>query len=268
MRYKSKTMKHNVKFSIITVVYNGQGCIEKTIKSVIGQSYSNIEYIIIDGSSEDETLNICDKYKDTIDVLVSESDSGLYDAMNKGITKATGDYIIFMNCDDRFHSPDVLEMIVQQMNSKGADFLYGDSFDVHNEEDRINYKKSLPFIFRYYGMFTHHQSMFYKREIIQHHKIRFNTEYKIAADYDFTLHFLRYAKKHQYFNFAISDFMLGGISENHFKLGKKEQILIRDKQTSLLFLVNKLLFTLQMTVYFFKSKMNFLYKKLRYREHI
>lgn len=259
-------MKNDIYFTIITIVYNGQKCIEKTIQSVVGQSYRNIEYIIIDGSSQDETLKICNKYKNDVDILLSEPDDGLYDAMNKGLAKATGDYVLFMNCDDTFHNLDALEQISRQLNGNDVEFLYGDSFDV-NCEDNMNYKKSLPFVFRFYGMFTHHQSMFYKKEVIEKHQIRFNTKYKIAADYDFTLNFLKYIKKYQYFNFAISDFMLGGISENNFRMGKKEQVLIRSEQTSIPLFLNKLLFTLQLLVFFFKTKMNFLYKKLRYKDH-
>ena len=97
---KSDMEKETYKVSVITVVYNGVKTIERTIKSVLGQSYGNIEYIIIDGNSTDGTQQLVTKYLDSIAYFISEKDSGIYDAMNKGIDRATGDYVIFINSDD------------------------------------------------------------------------------------------------------------------------------------------------------------------------
>ena len=88
------------KLSVITVVYNGEKYIEDAIKSVLSEKNDYIEYIIIDGASEDATLNIIEKYKNNIDVVISEPDEGIYDAMNKGIGVASGDYVVFLNSDD------------------------------------------------------------------------------------------------------------------------------------------------------------------------
>ena len=106
---------HNPKFSIITVTFNAGKVLEKTIQSVISQSYRNVEYILVDGKSKDNTLSIADTYKEWIHCLVSEPDKGLYDAMNKGIRLATGDYLCFLNAGDKFHDKDTLQRMVDSL---------------------------------------------------------------------------------------------------------------------------------------------------------
>ena len=110
---------HNIhphpKFSIITVTYNAEKVLEDTIQSIVTQSYKNVEYIIVDGGSTDGTLTIVNKYKEHIHTLVSEPDKGLYDAMNKGIKLATGDYLCFLNAGDGLHEDDTLLRIVHSL---------------------------------------------------------------------------------------------------------------------------------------------------------
>lgn len=119
------------KISVVTVCYNAINDIEKTILSVINQTYSNIEYIIIDGGSTDGTMDIVNKYKDKIDVIVSEPDKGIYDAMNKGIDRATGDWINFMNAGDCFFNNVALENVFpRNYESVNFDILYG--YQVHS----------------------------------------------------------------------------------------------------------------------------------------
>ena len=101
------------KFSIITVTYNAEAVLEDTIQSVISQTYHHVEYIIVDGASKDSTLSIIDRYRDRITRIVSEPDKGLYDAMNKGIRLATGDYLCFLNAGDSFHEDDTLQQMVR-----------------------------------------------------------------------------------------------------------------------------------------------------------
>ena len=102
--------------SIVTVTYHDKIGLEKTIKSVQGQSYDNIEYIVIDGGSTDGTIEIIKKYEDRIDYWISEPDSGIYDAMNKGIDAATGDFVIFMNSNDTFYTEGTVETFARQMS--------------------------------------------------------------------------------------------------------------------------------------------------------
>src|SRR5690554_4083025 len=115
-----------MKFSIITVCKNSEATIENTILSVISQSYCDFEYIIVDGVSTDKTLDIVNKYRGSIAKIISEPDSGLYDAMNKGINAASGDYLFFLNSDDKFIDDNVLEKTYIKAKNNKAELLYGD----------------------------------------------------------------------------------------------------------------------------------------------
>ncbi|EFJ2165730.1 glycosyltransferase, partial [Escherichia coli] len=109
------------KLSIVTVVYNGERFIENAINSVISQKNEQVEYIIVDGGSTDSTLNIIEKYKNKIDIFISEKDKGIYDAMNKGWSKATGEYVAFLNSDD-FYQPGLLNSVLNETN-KNPDMI-------------------------------------------------------------------------------------------------------------------------------------------------
>lgn len=106
------------KFSIVTVCRNAEKTIERTIRSVIAQTYPNKEFVVIDGASSDGTRAILEKYRDKIDVVVSEPDKGIYDAMNKGVSRATGDYVIFINADDYFYDDRALEHAAGTLSSR------------------------------------------------------------------------------------------------------------------------------------------------------
>jgi len=122
-----------IKISVVTVVYNGEKYIEEAIKTVLQQNYQNIEFIIIDGKSQDKTLDIINKYRNRIDVLISEEDKGIYDAMNKGIAHATGDAIIFHNVGDYYCRNDVFKKIAQVLEDENVDSCYGDLLFIRNE---------------------------------------------------------------------------------------------------------------------------------------
>ncbi len=116
------------KFSIITVTYNAGKVLEDTIQSVITQTYKNMEYILVDGGSTDNTLSIINQYRSMIQQVISEPDRGLYDAMNKGIKMATGDYICFLNAGDAFHEDDTLQQMVHSLTENALpDVLYGET---------------------------------------------------------------------------------------------------------------------------------------------
>ena len=132
------------KFSIITVTYNAEKVLEDTIQSVISQTYHHIEYIIVDGASKDGTLSIINRYRSRIHTVVSEPDKGLYDAMNKGIALASGDYLCFLNAGDCFHEDDTLQQMVHTINgSELPDVLYGETAIVDLEKFQTGYV-SLP----------------------------------------------------------------------------------------------------------------------------
>ncbi len=222
----------NNKISIITVVYNGENGIERTIKSVINQTYLDKEYIIIDGESQDKTIQICNQYKTNISRIISEPDEGIYNAMNKGIQLASGAFIIFMNCGDYFAANDVLEKVtnaVKKLKYKSM-FVYGDSFE-KNDDGKLFLKSARNIKYRITGMFAHHQAIFYNLKIIKKNKLKYDTKYKIAADYDFTLKYLEYItyQNTEKLGFPICIFSLGGESSQKAYLGFKEQFLIKIK---------------------------------------
>ncbi len=179
--------KTNPTFSIITVVYNDVKNIEETIKSVINQTYKNFEYIIIDGNSDDGTVEKIKKYEKEIDYWISEKDKGIYDAMNKGIKKSKGELLFFLNSNDFFYNKDVLKNIEKKyLENNKPDILYGRMFFKYNDplkEDgvppQIHPKKRLP-----NGYSIYHQATFVKKDIFN--KIGFfDIMYKVAGDYDF-----------------------------------------------------------------------------------
>jgi len=134
----------NVKISIITVCYNSSETIEDTIKSVIGQSYSNIEYIIIDGASSDNTLEIIKKYQDQITKVISEKDNGFYDAINKGIGLTSGEIVAILNSDDLYQDENVIHDVLDLFDTKNLDASYADLVYVDRTETNkiIRYWKS------------------------------------------------------------------------------------------------------------------------------
>lgn len=130
------------KFSIITVTYNAEAVLEDTIQSVISQTYHHVEYILVDGASKDGTLSIIDRYRDRITRIVSEPDKGLYDAMNKGIRLATGDYLCFLNAGDSFHEDDTLQQMVRSISGNELpDVLYGETELVDKEGHFIRMRR-------------------------------------------------------------------------------------------------------------------------------
>ena len=167
--------------TIVTVVRNGEKTLEQTILSVINQTYRNIEYIIVDGESTDGTLDIIKKYEDKIDYWVSEADKGIYDAMNKGIALATGDFIALLNSDD-WYELDACEIIVNRINEKDADIYYGMIRVIKDEA---------PFIIRGYTdrvlplHMIPHQACFVKKNIYKIYQ--YDIKYKMAADHDFMI---------------------------------------------------------------------------------
>ncbi len=178
-----------MKISIITACYNADATIERTIKSVLNQSYKNIEYIIVDGGSSDKTLDIIKSYSHGISNMVSEPDKGIYDALNKGITLATGDFIGFLHADDAFASSQIIEKITQLATN--SDAVYGDLQYVSENEKVIRHWESGLFSLKALkrGWMPPHPTLYIKRELYD--KIgHFNLEYKIASDYDLMLRLL------------------------------------------------------------------------------
>lgn len=183
-----------MKISLITATYNSAATIQDTIESVLRQTHDDIEYIIIDGGSKDNTMDIVGKYKDRIACIVSEKDKGIYDAMNKGIRRATGDIVGILNSDDFFTSDDVLHTVASQFKeASDLQALYGDIHFVNpdNLEKSVRYYSSAifrPYLFRF-GFMPAHPS-FYVRKAQYDRLGLYDTNYRIAADYDLLIRFL------------------------------------------------------------------------------
>lgn len=182
------------KISIVTVCYNAVKIIEETILSVINQTYTNIEYIIIDGGSKDGTVDIIKKYNDKIAYWTSESDNGIYDAMNKGIKKATGEWINFMNAGDSFCNLNVLA----ELNRNGAfdnyDLIYGDVIGKYKIGNRLLKAGNLKNITK--TMQFSHQSTFAKCSLMKENL--YVLTYRLAADYNFILSLYLNGRKFKY----------------------------------------------------------------------
>ncbi|MES2134319.1 MAG: glycosyltransferase family 2 protein [Bacteroidota bacterium] len=182
-----------LKVSIITITYNSEATLADTLKSVLNQTYKNIEYIIIDGKSTDSTLSIIDAYKSSIAKVVSEKDNGLYDALNKGIAVATGDVIGILHSDDFYTSNTVIEKIVQTLSENESDAVYADLYYVDkNNTDNI-FRKWKSGSYKH-GMFLSgwmppHPTFFAKRTCYQSFG-SFNLNLVSAADYELMLRFI------------------------------------------------------------------------------
>ncbi len=198
-----------MKVSIITVCKNSEKTIEQTIESVAGQTYKEIEYIVIDGASTDSTLNILEKYRTCISVLVSEKDNGLYDAMNKGIAVSTGEIIAILNSDD-WYEPNAIETVVMAFASGSADIVYGAMNVVYEDGTQSNWSEGdledLP-----YRMSVPHPAEFVRREVYDRIG-NFDIRYQIAADYEFTLRAYAAGMKFQKISARTTFFRDNGLS--------------------------------------------------------
>jgi glycosyltransferase involved in cell wall biosynthesis len=209
-----------VKISIITTTYNSSAFIADCLKSVNNQTYNNIEHIIIDGASKDNTLEIIKNVPSRIVKIVSEPDKGIYDAMNKGIKLATGDVIGILNSDDFFTSDNVIQSVVDTFHNNNIDALYGDVHFVDPDDLNkcVRYYSSAvfkPTLFRF-GFMPAHPSFYMKRECYEKFGL-FALDYKIASDYDLLIRYLYKEKiKYKYLKKDFVTMRTGGISTENF----------------------------------------------------
>ena len=218
-----------IKITIITVVYNGINFIEKTIKSVLNQTYENIEYIIIDGNSTDGTKNLLNKYINFDNVkIISENDNGIYDAMNKGVILSTGNWINFMNAGDVFFHKDTLKEIFSQ-NSSNATIIYGDLMVTYKGFSKIQKANNLGNL--KYGMCFSHQSTFFETNFAKANL--YNLKFKLASDYDLIYKAYNNDKNFVYLNIIISNVISNGIADNNRIKTLNEYFKISNKYNSI-----------------------------------
>ena len=216
------------KFSIITVTYNAGAVLEDTIQSVITQTYRNVEYIIVDGGSKDHTLDIINRYREHIHTLVSEPDKGLYDAMNKGIRLATGDYLCFLNAGDELHEDDTLQLMVHSINgTELPDVLYGETAIVDEEGHflrmrRLSAPEDLNWKSFKDGMLVCHQAFFPRRELAEPYDLR----YRFSADFDWCIRIMK--KSHTLHNthLTLIDYLNEGMTTRNHRASLHERFRI------------------------------------------
>ncbi len=192
------------KITVATVCYNSEDTIENTIRSVLYQTYSEIEYLIIDGASKDNTIDIVNKYStDPRMKVICEPDDGLYYAMNKAADNAAGDYIIYMNSGDIFADNDVLQNIADHLDGKN-ELVYGNVIRIKKNKKILEKygNRYTPMFLLLQGRMICHQSIFTKSDIMRSY--RFNTDYSITADYDFLMRIVHDKRKMQYADVTIS----------------------------------------------------------------
>ena len=224
------------KFSIITVTYNAEQVLEDTIQSVISQTYHHIEYIIVDGASKDGTLSIINKYRPQIDQVISEPDTGLYDAMNKGIALASGDYLCFLNAGDCFHEDDTLQQMAHTINGNELpDVLYGETTIVDSKRHFLQMRRlSTPEILTWksfrQGMLVCHQAFFVRHTLVEPYDLR----YRFSADFDWCIRIMKKARTLHNTRLTIIDYLEEGMTTQNHQASLNERFRIMAKHYGLI----------------------------------
>ncbi|MGH2642790.1 MAG: glycosyltransferase family 2 protein [Chitinophagaceae bacterium] len=223
--------------SIITVCFNAENMIEDTLKSVLSQTYPDIEHIIIDGGSTDATLKIIGRNPGRISYMLSEKDNGLYDAMNKGLQKAKGDYILFLNADDTLYSSDTIEEVFK--SCENADVYYGEAMIINDRGNEMGLRsvktphkvpeyltwKSLRF-----GMVVSHQAFIIRRSLA----LPYDLQYRVCSDIDWMIRCLKQCESICNSHEVICNFRAGGTSHKNQSLAWKERFQIFNKHYGIL----------------------------------
>ena len=242
------------KLSVITIVYNNARDIERTVLSVLNQTYTNIEYIVIDGASTDGTLEILKNYTPRISKVISENDEGIYDAMNKGLALAGGDYVLFMNSGDEIYSSDTVEKVFA--SGPDADIYYGETemYDEgwnslgqrrHRTPNNFNWKD-----FRF-GMSISHQAIYIRRSLTEPYDIL----YKLSSDIDWILKAAKKAKKIVNAKMYVAKYLVGGMSKKRHRQSLIERFHIFSKHYGVVpNVINHAVIAARLTFYYLKNR--------------
>ena len=228
----------SAKISIITITFQAEAYIQRTLDSVHAQGHRDqFEYIIVDGNSRDQTMSLIQNASIKPDVLISENDKGIYDAMNKGLAKATGEYVMFMNAGDEFASDDTLKTILNHL-SKNPDILYSDAnfvdlkrnfMDKRSEATPHQLPQNLTWRDFKFGMLICHQSFICKKSIAPF----FSLEYQLSSDIDWEIQCLKAANKISYMPEPICNYLMGGASVKNLKKSWLERFQVLSKHFGL-----------------------------------
>ena len=220
-------MQEKISISVITVCYNAAKELRHTLQSVASQTYPHIQYIVVDGASTDSSLELIKEYQTDIDLLISEPDSGIYDAMNKGIKVATGDYLCFMNAGDTFHSPTTLADLFAQIHRPLPDVIYGETNIVDESRNflrprRLKTPQQLTYQSFLSGMVVCHQSFYPRRALISY----YNLTYRFSSDFDWCLNILAKATQTYNSQMVLTDYLAEGTTTRNHRASLKERFRI------------------------------------------
>ena len=219
--------------SVITIVYNNVNDIERTMLSVLGQTYPNIEYILIDGLSKDGTLGVIKRYEKRIAKFISEKDDGIYDAMNKGLELATGDYVIFMNSGDEFYDAETVAAVFA--TAPDADIYYGETEMIDSNGQSLGQRRhkapaQLTWRSFKFGMSVSHQAIYIKQDLLE----PYDDKYELSADIDWIIRAAKKAKKIVNVNRYVAKYLVGGMSKTRHSQSLMERFDIMKKHYGLL----------------------------------
>ena len=230
-------MGRQPKFSIITITYNAATVIEPTLQSVLAQTYTNYEYLLIDGGSKDDTVTKAKASGIEFAQIVSEPDNGLYDAMNKGMALATGDYLCFLNAGDAFYAPDTLQTIanVAMAEETLPDVLYGETAEVDEARNfvrmrRLQAPEHLTWRSFKSGMMVCHQAFYAKREIAP----MYDLKYRLSSDVDWCIKVMKNSEKLVNVRMTVVDYLQNGLSLQHHRASLIERFKVMSKHYGLL----------------------------------
>ncbi|RQO67658.1 glycosyl transferase [Pedobacter sp. KBW06] len=242
------------KLSVITIVYNNVKDIERTMLSVLNQTYPNIEYILIDGASADGTKDIIYKYKSRLAQFISEPDKGIYDAMNKGLSLATGDYVLFMNSGDEIYAPVTVAEVFD--TAAAADIYYGETEMFNEQWESLGQRRHhSPENFDWqsfkYGMSISHQAIYVKRSLAE----PFNLEYKYSSDIDWIIRAAKNASSIVNTHSYVAKYLVGGVSKKKHLASLKERFKIFTKYYGLVpNLINHIFIAINLAQYYIRHR--------------
>ncbi|WP_029281150.1 glycosyltransferase family 2 protein [Pedobacter sp. R20-19] len=242
------------KLTVITIVYNNVRDIERTITSVLKQTYKNIEYIIIDGKSTDGTLAIIAQYKERISRIISEPDKGIYDAMNKGLALATGDYILFMNSGDEIYDEQTVEDVFD--SAPGADIYYGETEMFNDNWKSLGRRRhEAPEIFNWksfqFGMNISHQAIYIRKSITEPYDLK----YRYSSDIDWIIKSAKKASNIVNVHRYVAKYLVGGMSKKKHRESLKERFEIFTKYYGLIpNILNHIFIAGNLAIYFIKHR--------------
>lgn len=230
-------MVHNPKFSIITITYNASSVIKPTLESVLSQTYTNYEYILVDGGSSDDTVAVAKASGISFAHIVSERDNGIYDAMNKGMALATGDYLCFLNAGDAFYAPDTLQTIVNAIGGEDElpDVLYGETAEVNANRKFVRMRRlQVPEVLTWRsfrdGMLVCHQAFYARCDIAP----MYDLKYRMSSDVDWCIKVMKRAKKMVNVNAVVVNYLQNGLSLRYHRRSLIERFRVMSRHYGLL----------------------------------